>query len=289
MCASDFWARDNVPFERLPTLQELLICCDEKLLVRAIMEDCLQAEAAAAVPKRRKAMKRRLARALAAMRALPVECPSRSSVLLPRERFALHADSGLIERRVVASLALLDDAEEARRAIAPPAEGAARASGRAHCAFAEERRYALVPWEESLAYRVWLGGPWFLRERYEALASAFWEMTFFGFEHDRVLARQSRRKAELELDADASDGERGGDGGGAGDGEGAGAGAFVPVGATVRADRAVRARAFGLELPDRFDEERREALARRVSVLNDAAAGEFWERFLALASRGRAA
>ena len=57
----------------------------------------------------------------------------------------------------------------------------------------------------------------------------------------------------------------------------------------VRADRAVRARAFGLELPDRFDEERREALVCRVSALNDAAAGEFWERFLALASRGRAA
>lgn len=287
MCASDFWARDDVPFERLPTLQELLVCCDEKLLVRAIMEGHLQAEAAAAVPKRRKAMKRRLARALAAMRALPVERPSRSSVLLPRERFALHVDSGLIERRVVASLALLDDAEEARSAIALPVEGAARASGRARCAFAEERRYALAPWEESLAYRVWLGGPWLLRERYEALASAFWEMTFFGFEHDRVLARQSRRKAELELDADASDGKR--DGGGAGNGEGARAGAFVPVGATVRADRAVRARAFGLELPDRFDEERREALVRRVSALNDAAAGEFWERFLALASRGRAA
>ena len=59
--------------------------------------------------------------------------------------------------------------------------------------------------------------------------------------------------------------------------------------AAARAMAKGRVRAFGLELPDRFDEERREALVCRVSALNDAAAGEFWERFLALASRGRAA
>ncbi|OUO87136.1 hypothetical protein B5F40_14145 [Gordonibacter sp. An230] len=285
MCAFDFWERDGVAFERLPTLQELLICCDEKLLVRAVMEDHVRAEATVATPKRRKAMRKRLARTLSAMRALPVEKPSRSSVLLPREEFVLHAESGLIERGVSASLAQLGDAETVRRAIFPSVEGFERAPAEAH-ALPKERRYALAPWEESLAYRVWLGGPWCLRERYQVLAGAFWEMTFFGFEYDQVLARQARKRAELLLDGGASDGGRGRGGDATGP---EGADGRVPTGANVRDDRAVRARAFGLELPDRFAEEQREALARCVGVLNDAAERRFWERFLSLASETKAA
>ena len=58
-----------------------------------------------------------------------------------------------------------------------------------------ERCYALAPWEETLGCKVWLGGDWCCRERYRVLASAFWELTFYGFEYDLVRARTACEKA----------------------------------------------------------------------------------------------
>lgn len=253
MCCSDFWEREDLSLKRLPTLQELLRCCDGGLLVRAVEEGHFAGELAGVPPKRRKEARRRIERALACMSDLRADKPSRACVLLPEEAFVLHARTGLIERRVSAALACAEDVEVARRAL----EGGGEE-------LPEERPYALAPWEEVLAYRVQLGGPWCAWERYQVLASAFWELTFFGFEHDRATARQARRKAELLL----------------GEGEDAPA----PAGATVSEDRALRARAFGLEVPDRFAEERQGALARRVGALNEEARRDFWHRFIAVAT-----
>lgn len=252
MCCSKVWDEENLSFEQLPTLQELLRCCDEKLLVRTVVEDHQRQEAAAATVKQHKEAKKRLARALATMRTLPVDSPSRAAVLLPEEVFVLHADSGLIERRIVASLVFVEDEEVARRALV----------GEDCITSLEPRSYALVPWEASLAYRVHFDGPWCLCERYQILASAFWELTFFGFEYDRAAAHQAQKKAERVMGAAKS---------------------------APPKDRTSCARAYGLEVPDRFTEERREALARRVGALNQASRRDFYRRFLTLTNEVQAA
>lgn len=252
MCCSNVWDGENLSLEQLPTLQELLRCCDEKLLVRTIVEDHQKEETAAASSKRRKQVKRRLARSLAAMRSLSVERPSCMAVLLPEEVFIVHGDSGLIERRIVASLVFIDDEETVRHVLAGDTEPMAF----------EPRAYALVPWETSLAFRVYLVGPWCLTERYQMLASAFWELTFFGFEYDQALARQAQVKAEL-LMGSASD-------------------RTPQQNARGMCD-------YGLEPPDHFTEDRRDALARRVGALNDAARRDFFRRFLDLTTQAQAA
>ncbi|WP_080802527.1 hypothetical protein [Arabiibacter massiliensis] len=261
MCCSDFWAREDLSLKRLPTLQELLRCCDGGLLVRVIEEEHMAGELAGLPPKRRRQVEKRLWRALSCMRDVRAGKASRTSALLPEEAFVLHAGSGLIERRVSAALASGEDASAARRALA---------GGRGP--LPEERPYTLAPWEEALAYRVQLAGPWCARERYQVLASAFWELTFFGFEYDRATACQAQRRAALLLaedDAPPAHAEA--------------------VGATVSEDRALRARSFGLEVPDRFDGERFDALARRVGALNEEARRDFWRRFLAVVPPAEAA
>lgn len=252
MCCSNDWNQPDMTLEQLPTLQELLRCCDDKLLVRTIVEDHQKEEEAAASSKRRKVVKRRLARSLAVMRALSVERPSCTAVLLPEEVFVVRGNSGLIERRIVASLEYLDDEEIARQALMGEAEPLAF----------QPHAYARVPWETSLAFRVYLAGPWCLSERYQMLASAFWELTFFGFEYDQALARQAEVKAEL-LMGSVSD--------------------------RTLQQNVHRTCDYGLEPPDHFVENRREALARRVGILNDAARRDFFRRFLDLTTQAQAA
>lgn len=271
MCCSDFWSEEPCSLKQLPTLQELLCCCDDKLLVRVVMEDhVLRSTGAREIaPKRRKAIERRLAKALESMRRLDVGKASRSRVLLPEEAFVLHARSRLVERRVSASQAHRDDAERALEAVRK-AGGVVR-GGRLELPALEElpptRPYALSSWEKTLACRVWLAGSWCRRERYQVLASAFWEMTFFGFEYDRAEAGRSREKARAvvgDVELRSVDGP------------------LIPPASTVSEDRQRRARAYGLVEPDRFVDDYRRRLSERVDALNRAARLDFWLRFLDL-------
>ena len=243
MSCSDYWEQQGLSVGKLPTLQDMLACCDEGLLVCVICDEhvlraCGEGQTS---PKRRHAMERRLRATIAAMRGLSVKRKrGRGRVILPAESFVLQGGTGLIERRVDARLLLVSDAPAARRMLdASKKEGAA--------AGLPVRPYALDPWELSLASRVWLGGPWCARERYQVLASAFWEMTFFGFAYDRVVAAQAQAKAERVLSAPA-DREK-------------------PA-STVSELRARQAASFGLVVPDPFERDYRSAVAACVGQLN---------------------
>ena len=266
------WQRETLTLKQIPPLRALLQCCDEGLLVRVIIEEhAVRALDWDALPsKRRRAIEKRLAATLATMRRLPArKKPKRPGLLLPDESFVLRAGDGLIERRVGAALVFLDEAPLARRAESGEDEEGLRPHG-----------YTLDPWEDTLAHRVWLGGSWCCRERYLVLASAFWEMTYLGFEYDRVCARRAEVKAARLLDG-ATSGEGKGEERGGGSAEGSeetgetSCSSRAP--ATVSQERRRQAASFGLTTPDPFERDYRDSLIVCVARLNR-------ERRLALGS-----
>ena len=280
MFSSSFWDEDGLSCKRLPTLQDLLACCDDARFVSVVMEERVRrafADAPAST-KRRRAAERKLKAALDTMRGLDVRRKAnRSMILLPAESFVLHARSGLIERMVSGRLVSFECASAVRRALDEAASLKGGGAGRVQEVFSEVPQpagYALAPWEDTLATRVWLGGSWCCRERYLVLSSAFWEMTYYGFEYDRVCANQARAKARLVSDACASVDP------------GSSASAEDPIGGeTLPRGVARRAVWFGLEEPERFDEAYRERLIRCVGALNQAAQLDFWRRFEDLARK----
>lgn len=275
MSCSSFWDGGDLAFKTLPTLQDLLMCCDDARFVNVVMEEHVRrafADAPAS-PKRHRAAERKLESALAVMRELPVrKKANRSKILLPSESFVLHAHSGLIERVVSIRLVSFACAPAVRRALEMVESGAGfqgQAAGDVLDALPQPIAYALAPWEETLGTRVWLGGPWCCRERYLVLAGAFWEMTYYGFEYDRTRASQERAKALLvatpHVLADAGSCER------------------SRGGASVVSSATRRAVSFGLAEPERFDRAYQESLIRCAGSLNQLAQLDFWRRFEALA------
>lgn len=276
MSPASFWDQDRLASERLPTLQELVRCCDEKLLTRVVVDEhAARMEGSPPPPKRRRAMEKRFAKTLSCMRSLPIKKKAgRSLLLVPEESFVLHAGTGLLERRLGASLVSLDDVRRTARSSAAHAgaskEGCDRTPGiGAPPAFGGKRltrrAYALAPWELTLASRAWLGGPWCRRERYLVIAGALWEMTYFGFEYDRVVARQAQVRGERLVGGERPPAEA----------------ADAPPGVSP----AARARSFDLEEPDRFEADFLDRLAVRVSELNEAADADFRLRCIDLVHR----
>lgn len=279
MSPASIWEQDRLVPKQLPSLQELVRSCDEALLTRVIVDDhAARMEGRPPSLKRRRAMERRFAKTLSSMRSLPVKKKAgRALVLMPEESFVLHAGSLLVERRLGASLVSFDDVRRLAHAIEA---GAAAPGGSGKDLSAEfdavfepfadatppRRAYALAPWELTLACKVWLGGPWCRRERYLVIASALWEMTYFGFEYDRVVARQARARGELLV----GDGLASGEGG-------------CTVGAPCGS--AERAGSFDLAEPDRFEGDYRDRLAVRVAELNEIAHVDFQARCVDLARR----
>ncbi|WP_302389882.1 hypothetical protein [Eggerthella sinensis] len=257
------WQRETLTLKQIPPLRTLLQCCDEGLLIRVIIEEhAVRAVDWDALPsKRRRGIEKRLAATLVTMRRLPVrKKPKRPGLLLPDESFVLRAGDGLIERRVGASLVFLDEAPLARRAESGEDEGGVQPHG-----------YTLDPWEDTLAHRVWLGGPWCCRERYLVLASAFWEMTYLGFEYDRVCARRAEVKAARLLEgatAGEGEGEERGAGPVEGSSDGSGASCSPSAATIVSAERRRQAASFGLVEPDPFERAYRDNLIACVARLN---------------------
>lgn len=273
------WQRQSLAVKQVPTLRKLLRCCDEGLLVRTIVEEhavgALGSDAEVLTPKRRRTAEKRLRATIATMRGLPLgdqNGPPR--FLLPHESFVLHARSGLVERKLSAALVLLDDVADARRIADAGCSAGFDASPRADGGVSlAVRSYTLAPWEDVLAYRMWLGGMRCTRERYVVLAGALWEMTYLGFEYERVCARQQQEKARRLLADEESDGD------------GAQAASAARHASGDGNDRTVRAVAFGLHEPDRFARDYRECLAARVGELNRACERDFCLRFLDLVNR----
>lgn len=270
MSYSSFWEQDNLTFKQLPTVQDLLTCCDDKRFVEVVLSErvCRAFGGEALSPKRRRRVERRLLATLTVMRNLPIRKKSnRTKVLIPQEAFVLHVGSGLIERSVSARLVSLDDAPFVERTL-NVMEGDASLQGNVQSEGEPPwlASYALASWEDTLACRVWLRGGWCCRERYLVLSSAFWEMTYYGFEYDRVVANQARAKAAR---AACSCGKN--------------SPSPTTDGPGIQGDNARSALSFGLVEPDRFEGAYQERLALCVAELNRGAQLEFLHRFSSLA------
>ena len=202
----------EMTFDDLPTLQDAFRTCDRDLLVRVVMADQVQGSFPAETvgKKQRHAMEKRILTSLDAMCSLKVKRKGgkRRLLLYPEESFSLDGRTGMIKRRLSASLFDLrhiESVKKAREALGSYAyaykqvKRISKDKRKRAIVEAEElepQAYTLVPWEKVLAYRIWLPGSLCLRERYMVLASAFWEMTFYGFEYDRAQARAANAKAE---------------------------------------------------------------------------------------------
>ena len=227
--------------------------------------------------KQRHAMEKRILTSLDAMCSLNVKRKGgkRRLLLYPEESFSLDGRTGMIKRRLSASLFDLrhiESVKKAREALGSYAyaykqvKRISKDKRKRAIVEAEElepQAYTLVPWEKVLAYRIWLPGSLCLRDRYMVLASAFWEMTFYGFEYDRAQARAANAKAErLVIGASANDSD----------------GEFPNAPIDKQDEDAFRAEAeslpepcvspYGLIAVDSFDLAYREKLACVIAVLN---------------------
>lgn len=287
MSAILLWDARRLRRRNLPTLQEAFNACDKTLLKQVIMED-FAASGASIGKRRRAAMDLRLNASLDAMSSLRLSQTNRDWILVPRGSYVLNAPTRKITWHLHTVLVPLCDSATLRGLMHEADDHAAgfqrgRKSdkhgkslprsntiktnvGPGLNAF-EERAYTLAPWEETLAHRVWLGGEWCCRDRYAALASAFWEMTFFGFEYDDVQARIAQEKAESLIGPRSKTAQRSSE---------------IP-GAKKRLKAS--SRLYGLHMPDRFKEEGLEQMARRVASLNHHEQHVLYERLFDLAQR----
>lgn len=180
-----FWNQEALSYEWLPTLQYIVRCCDKSLLANMLIEEYVAREDGAPKAKRRYAMERRLYHLFKTLCALPLcEKERKRRLLLPEEVFSLCEEQGIIEQHFLASLISLDDVMQ--RNAAPAKE----------CFDIVRIPYTLLPWEEVLASRVWLGGLQSYQERYLVIASALWEMTYCGFDYQQVRKLQERMRQE---------------------------------------------------------------------------------------------
>lgn len=191
MSDASLWEKDRVKFKEMPTLQDALCACDRGNLVRVLLDELMAYDPRQRDRTASKSARRRLASTLDVMQALPLDARgNRDRVLFPSESFILQGTSLRIVHRLGAALLLKGDLPLVHNARTHLKKGDGSYEGDP---FAHE--YALRPWEETLATKVWLAGPWCRRERYASLAAAFWEMTYFGFEYDCAHARMMHEKA----------------------------------------------------------------------------------------------
>lgn len=281
----------DMTFEDLPTLQDALRSCDRSLLVRVVMADQVQGSfpRETAGKEQRASMERRIEETLEAMCSLDVRRKGkRQLVLYPEESFSLDGRTGMIKRRLAASLFDLRHVpavKRARKALGKRARSYKQVKRilkdkrRLAVIEAEElepQAYTLVPWEKVLAYRVWLPDTLCLREHYMVLASAFWEMAFYGFEQDRMRENSACGAAWGQVAAGRAEG---GEGSPAEPGERAfaqcgdaagesGAAAAPAAGAPAGNPEKAPAGLLSMMATDRFDRLYREKLAYIIAVLN---------------------
>lgn len=282
------WEAPALTFDQIPTLQDALACCDDRLLIRESsrllaerrsLEEGREHDGEGLFDAGSGGVADRLAELLRGMRSLPVaHSPHARTVLLPQEHFVLYALSdGCYVKRSLRFASLSFNREEGWSPKARIEEDPA--PDRLYGIGASRRlSLELVPWRDALALKVWLAGRWCCHERYAVLAKAFCELVLRempGAEDDR-----------------ASDGEGVREGKPA-QGACPGLYPFGMVGSVparpvdvMLADRAV---ALGLHIPDAVEEEYREKLVSRAADLNEAAGEDVLQRARDLAARLRAA
>lgn len=245
--SSLLWNRPHLTRGDVPTLHDMLCCCDKPLLARLVAEEVREGLSEPRSAPASRADERRASQAVDALCAMPAHRRrGRAWVVVPRERFTLcvRRCECVIERRVESAVMPFPRDDAVHDDLDSVASG-------------EVNRLAFAPLDEALAYRVWCEGEWCGKERYLMLAHAV-----------AMLARlKEAGKGGVRSDAVACAGapHRGGLGLAHAPDEGA-------CGRTVSEEQARRAQMLGLALPDPVEEAYRMRLIDRVACLNDEAA-----------------
>lgn len=174
------WDSHEIRGKHIPSIQDALLCCDVQTLLLVV--ERLHASRmpgwADSTPQQRRVARKRMKRALAAMKECPVRRKDGKRYgLFPEEHFVVHARAHamLIERcirmRLVdfrnMSLQALPEKRSDSEGFSPPSSSPGM--------------FGFLPWSIALSYRIWLEGPWSCQERYMALADVFWQLTHQGF------------------------------------------------------------------------------------------------------------
>lgn len=211
-----FWDRAAFTVSEMPSLRDLLLVCDSRLFARVVIEEfaCRSAR-----PSRQayQSMEKRLQATRRTMLSLPVLPKQDKWVLFPRETFTFDREARAIVSRLHLDLVPMYSRtflKELRHVFGEKTgsykhvkKADLRVAALQHEQSSEtknpqqahSRSYSVDLWEDVLACCIWLGGSWSVQERYIMLASAFWEMTFYGFEYDVVQARLLRKEKQGNL------------------------------------------------------------------------------------------
>lgn len=286
MSNKEIWNQSHFTLSDVPRLQELLIVCDQRLLERVILEEFAHINSSVG-KKNHQAARKRLSASLRVMHKLKLAKKThRRCVLMPKESFVFNGPTGLIERRIDAELVPLRHSAALKKMLrVAQGRGAPRVFTRRNApwenapfrlnpagvtqvfsgASVDARSYRLSFWEDTLACRIWLGGPWCRRERYIMLARVFWEMTYFGFEYDVAHCRIEQERIAFVQDWRTPQ--------------------YVGGCVHPKARFSLEECDYGLREPDHFESDFHNRIEERISAMNRTANCEFLKQRLDLAHR----
>lgn len=181
-CSKLLWDEQVLSRKQVPTVQDALACCDKQTLLYVVERTFASRMPGweTAAPQQRRVARKRMARALGAMRQCQIKRKEgKSYCVFPQEEFVVHISGGrsVIER--VLQGRVVD------------------VSSRHNCPEGVQNMltFGCKPWAVALAYRIWLEGPWNCQERYMVLASVFWQLTHQGFEEPCELPLESESRS----------------------------------------------------------------------------------------------
>lgn len=204
------WECTGFKFADLPSVQDLLIEVDESLFVAAVLErqNKLSMAGIESSAKHATKAKEHIQNALQEMRVMRTRKRSASWLLLADEAFETDCSSGQISRSVQVSLVTMREYDRAENVLdlVKKAHTVDDLEYIRTCSvednikmrdYPDTYSFEFTSWKKTLAFRVWLGGTFSRKERYEIMADIFCEMTFLGYSFEKVRSRQKKALASI--------------------------------------------------------------------------------------------
>ena len=201
------WDVDDIAFEDIPTVQDVLCAADGKLLEKLIIDRFaqLRPDGAALSKREKRVARKRVRKALHDITTLKAK-RSKKMCVFPLRVFGADADTGVLSQEMSCALVRRTDLGGSILALETMQPVASRAEWRRLRDERDERvkrkgpelySFALTPWRKLLGYRLWMGGDFTRRERYDALVDFFFEATWHGFSEKEVAKRIKKERADL--------------------------------------------------------------------------------------------
>ena len=283
---------------RFVPLQDALLSCEHDVLVHVIMQDHVRYGFPAETDAGYAAMRKQVEAFLDAMCRMRIPDTLRNSgyFLLPETSYAVDVRLRVMRRWVSASLVdagRVDEAVAVRLALGDrictydqleQIHLGKDAEGFLQSEIFDPVSYSSVPWEQVLAWKVWLPASLCLRERYMVLASAVWEMAFYNLAYDWARDRAFKKSADRQHESQNANSEY--------DSVAAtlGGNPLSPEREGFAQDERIGLSESSCNLDNRIDEEEMdraylERLARDVAVLNYNARIDYFDLQIQLAEK----